>query len=195
MVKTRLDPPAFKSRRITQPLVEPGSMHAVAGAIDVAAKQAFVRLHQLRRLRCDGPANRASEAPVAPQTADVKRVAQHRLDKLEPGVGPLPRIERNGDAALEQRFQCALDKTLAAAMGRVALANNGEAQASAPYCRGAGGANQFRQPRANAFDGECGEALGNLATAAAVDAARPARMIRRGDYSMRHRPRTPLEFS
>src|ERR1019366_7397252 len=99
-------------------------MHAVARAIHIAAKQKLVRLHQFRRLFCDDTAYRASEAPVAPQTADIKRVAQHRFDKLEPGVGPLPRIERNGDAALEQRFQCGLDKTLGAAIRRVTLAHD-----------------------------------------------------------------------
>ena len=121
-IKLRKNP--FPGRQIRSPSIKPCGMHSVARAIDVAAKQALVRLHQFRRLFCDGTAHGAGEAPVAPQTADIERVAQHRLDKLEASVGPLPRIERNSDAALEQRFQCALDKTLGAAVRRIALPND-----------------------------------------------------------------------
>ena len=111
-------------RRVAQPLLEPDPVHAVAGAIDVAAQQPLVRLHQFRRLAGDAGANRAGEAPVAPQATDIGRVAQHRFDQLQPRLRPAPGVERDGDAALEQSFERALDEALGAAVGRVALADD-----------------------------------------------------------------------
>src|SRR5256885_14868616 len=56
-------------------VVEPLRVHSVAGAVDVATRNAFVRLHDIERAAGDLTAHRACEAPVAPQAPDVKRVA------------------------------------------------------------------------------------------------------------------------
>ena len=102
-------------------------MHAVARAVDVAAEQALVRLHQVEMRVRDRAADRAREAPVAPQAADVERIDDVRLEQLQLGLRPFARVERDGDVALEQRLQRAFDEALGAAEGRVALADDRDA--------------------------------------------------------------------
>ena len=54
-------------------------MHAVAGAVDVAAGDPLVRLHEVERLAGEPRAHRAGEAPVAPEPTDVERVHLEHL--------------------------------------------------------------------------------------------------------------------
>ncbi len=54
-------------------------------------------------------ANERHAARAKPQSrqsaADVERIADHRLDQLQARLRPRPRIQRNRDVALEQRFE------------------------------------------------------------------------------------------
>ena len=71
-----------------------------------------------------------------------------RLDQLQPRLRPLARVQRDRDAALEQRLQRRLDEALGAAVRRVALADDRE-----PHQRSAAlgfGAAARRAPRARA---------------------------------------------
>ena len=54
-------------------LGEPGAVHAVAGAEDVAARDALVRLHDVGPVARERRAHGAREARVAPDAADVVR--------------------------------------------------------------------------------------------------------------------------
>src|SRR5215470_20296341 len=101
-------------------------MHAVAGAKDVAAEQALVRLHEIQLRPPDLAAGGAREAPVAPQAAEVERIDDVRLHQLEVRLRPLARVQRDRYVALEQRFERALDEAFRPAVGRVALANDRE---------------------------------------------------------------------
>jgi hypothetical protein len=74
---------AASAERVAQALLQPDRVDAVAGAIDVAAEHALVRLHQVGLRRADGAGDGAREAPVAPQAAQVERIADVRLDQLQ----------------------------------------------------------------------------------------------------------------
>ena len=55
-------------------LLEPHCVYAVTGAKHVAASQPLVRLDELRPRASDSPADGITEADIAPQSADVKRI-------------------------------------------------------------------------------------------------------------------------
>ena len=101
-------------------------MHAVARAVDVAAKQPLVRLHQFGRLFRDGTTDGTRKTPVAPEAADVERIADDGLDQLQPRLRPLPGVKRDRDAALEQRLERTFDEALRAPVRRVALPDDGQ---------------------------------------------------------------------
>ena len=68
-------------RRVAQALLEPDRVHAVAGAVDVAAGDALVRLHERRRHRARARAQAARAKPASRQrAADVGRVDDHGVD-------------------------------------------------------------------------------------------------------------------
>src|SRR5256885_2002205 len=56
-------------------VVQPLRVHSVARAVDVTTDDPFVRLHEIERPAGDLTAHCPCEAPVAPQAADVKRIA------------------------------------------------------------------------------------------------------------------------
>lgn len=123
MPRIRADTQPLQRGSSTQALFEPGGVDAVAGAIDIAAKHALVRLHQIRLRARDFARDRALKAPIAPQVAGIEGVADVRLDQLQPGFRPFPRVQRDGDIALQQRFQRAFEKTLGTAVRRIALSD------------------------------------------------------------------------
>jgi hypothetical protein len=102
---------ALERRRVGEPLVEVHGVDAVAGAEHVAARDALVRLHEVRLAAADRLAHAAREARVAPQPAEVERVDDVRLDQREARLGPLARVERDRHAALEQRLERALRRS------------------------------------------------------------------------------------
>src|SRR5258708_34097923 len=59
------------SAEVAQPL----RVHPVTGAVDVATRNAFVRLHDIEGTAGDLTAHRTCEAPVAPQAAAAKPIA------------------------------------------------------------------------------------------------------------------------
>src|SRR5690349_22320567 len=101
---------------------EPAPVHAVAGAIDVAAGNAFVRLHDVKALAPPGRARGAREGPVAPYLADVERV--HAQHAARAPAFRLPRNQRHFGAGALERRQRARDETLGAAKCVVALAHD-----------------------------------------------------------------------
>ena len=54
--------------------IEPAPMHAIARAVDLAARDALVRLHDVEAAAPPGVARGARERPVAPQVSDMKGV-------------------------------------------------------------------------------------------------------------------------
>jgi len=56
-------------------LGQPLAVNAIAGAVYVAAGDTLVRLNQVEILVCQRAADATGEAPVAPQAAEVKGVA------------------------------------------------------------------------------------------------------------------------
>ena len=95
-------------------------MHTVAGAIHITTGDAFVRLHQIEIFPRQRTTDTARKAPVAPDVADIERIADHRRDDavLFPSAGD----EGNGDVVLLQCRQRMIDKTFRAAKRRVARA-------------------------------------------------------------------------
>src|SRR3954462_6014570 len=124
MVRTDGDAQALEDTRRACTQLEPAPVHAVAGAIDIAARDTLVRLHDVEPLAPPRGARGARKRPVAPHLADVEGInAQHaarapalRLarDQRHLGAGALERRQRPGDEAL------------GAAIGRVALAHDRE---------------------------------------------------------------------
>src|SRR5258708_18019567 len=106
--------------------LEPAPVHAVPGAIDVAARNALVRLHHVEGFAAPGSARRAGERPVAPQVADMERIdAQHAPRSPARGAA---RDEGDFGAGALQRRQGARDEALGAAIGVIALADDGQFQ-------------------------------------------------------------------
>ena len=75
VVGTERDSDALDKARGTLAVDQPLAMHAVTGAIDVAAGYALVRLDQVETLRFDRCADGARKTPVTPHPAEIKRVA------------------------------------------------------------------------------------------------------------------------
>ena len=202
----RIDPHAGAAKRpeMAQPLIEPGGVDAIAGAEDVAAEKTLVRLDEIDVGAAERLAHRACEACVAPQSADVKRIDDPRLHAFRTAPRPTARVKRDGDAARDQRRERLLEKSLGAAEGRVALADDGEPQSvgNAPISPGAGAAAPALHARGfveqrdelpvHGGDVERRQAFGHLAATAAVDAARTAGMHARHDDTLGHHPRPPL---
>src|SRR3989442_3388558 len=69
------EPQAAKRPESGAPVLEPLGVHTVAGAVDVAAVDALVRLHEIERPTGGLAATPPGEAPVGPKAADVKRLA------------------------------------------------------------------------------------------------------------------------
>ena len=126
-VRGAREPKALGRRRVLRPLLESDRVDAVARAVDVAAEHRLVRFDEARHR----PANRAArgvrEAPVAPEPADVERIADHRFDQLQARLRPRPRIQRNGDVALEQRFERPFGSALDGAVRMVILPDDRKA--------------------------------------------------------------------
>jgi len=80
----RVDPDAEASqpRQVSQTLVEPRGVHAVAGAKEVATGEALVRLDERCAVARECLADSPREARVAPQAADVKRIDDAGLDSM-----------------------------------------------------------------------------------------------------------------
>ncbi len=105
------------------PIVQPLRVHAVARAIDVAAGDALVRLHQVERGPRNLAADRAREAPVAPHPAEVERIA---ADHAAGGPGPRPRQHGHRETASGERAERALDESLGTPLRVVALPYDGD---------------------------------------------------------------------
>src|SRR6266702_620266 len=118
------EPQAAKRTESGAPVLEPLGVHAVAGAVDVAAVDALVRLHEIERPTGDLAAHRAGEAPVAPKAADVERVAANQAPG---GADPFASEDGYRHTLPAERAEGALDEALGAPVGAVALPHQGEA--------------------------------------------------------------------
>jgi hypothetical protein len=105
---------------------QPGGMHAVSRAEDVAAGDALVELHQIVATRSDHAPHAAGETSIAPGAAEVEGVAAH------PGGFPRPAAgdDLHRHALRPQGVERTRDETLRAAVGRVGLADDGEFHAA-----------------------------------------------------------------
>ena len=105
-------------------VLEPLAMHAVAGAVDVAAGDALVRLHEVEALGGEPRAHGAREAAVAPQPSDVERID---LERARRGTRrPLARDDRHLRALLRERVQRTRDEPFRSAVRVVALPDDGD---------------------------------------------------------------------
>src|SRR5688572_27063394 len=96
-------------------------MHAVACAVDVAARDTLVRLHHVEMLAPPRIARGAGERPVAPQVADVERVDAQEAPRAPAAF--FARDQRELGARALERGQRASDETLGAAVRTVALSD------------------------------------------------------------------------
>src|SRR5712691_4880959 len=126
---------SFQYRGRAAPQVEPAAMHAVAGAVDVAARDALVRLHDVEAHAPPRLARGACERPVAPQVADVKGIDAQQAPRT-PALAAARDQRDLGPRALERR-QGAGNKPLGAPIRAVTLPHQGELQHYARSSRAA----------------------------------------------------------
>src|SRR5712692_5290713 len=117
------EPQPAKRAKSGAPVLEPLGVHAVAGPVDIAAVDALMRLHELKRPAGDLAAHGAGETPVAPKAADVKRIA---ADQASGVADPFAREHGYRYTLPAERAECALDEALGTPVGVVALPNQGE---------------------------------------------------------------------
>src|SRR5262249_22936011 len=113
---------------VGQPLRVP----AVAGAVDVAARDALVRLDQVEAAAPELGAHRPRETPVSPDATDMERVA---ADHATGVPYPLAREQGDRDALRVERVDRPLDETLGAAVRVVALPHQRELHGAQPGAR------------------------------------------------------------
>ncbi len=131
MVGIERDAEALEGPGRSAPDVEPFRVHAVAGAVDAAAGDALVRLHQVEAASLPGLARGARERRVAPGITDVEGVDGEETPRA-PAVG-LARDQRQFRARALERRQRAFDEALGPAVGVVALPDQRQAHSvSAP---------------------------------------------------------------
>src|SRR5467141_725482 len=125
----------LQNRGRAAPQVEPAAMHAVARAVDIAARDALVRLHDVEALAPPRLARDARERPVAPQVSDMEGIDAQQAPRA-PAFAAARDQRDFGPRALERR-QGAGDKPLGAPIGVVALPYQGKFQHYARSSRAA----------------------------------------------------------
>src|SRR5437773_9097486 len=104
-------------------VVQPLGVHPVARAVDVATRDALVRLHQVKRPAGDFAAYGPREAPVPPYATDVKRIAANHRARV---AGPFARQHGHRDSLRAERAARPFDKSFRAPVSAVALPHQGE---------------------------------------------------------------------
>src|SRR2546425_1761141 len=122
-----------RSRALSQ--LEPAAMHAVARAVDVAARDALVRLHYVEALSSPRRGRGARERPVAPQVSDMEGIDAQQAPRA-PALAAARDQRDFGSRALERR-QGAGNKPLGAPIRAVTLPHQGELQHYARSSRAA----------------------------------------------------------
>src|SRR4030095_15638953 len=107
-------------------LAEPGAVPAVARPEDVPTLDPFVRLHEVGPVARERRTHGACEARVAPDAADVERIADDGRDAPGAFSRPFARVDADLHATLRERVDRALDEPLRSAEGRVTLAPDAE---------------------------------------------------------------------
>ncbi len=110
-----------------EPQFQPLAVHAIARAIEIAAGNPLVRLHQVEALAPPRGARRPGEGRVAPPAAEVGRV--HAQDAARAPAFPAPRDQGDLAAGALERTQRLRNEALGAAVRRIALAHDGQ-----PHC-------------------------------------------------------------
>src|ERR1022692_1998697 len=113
-------------------LIEPRPVQAVSGAKHVTTLDPIVRLNNLGSVSRQRFPDRAREARVPPQTADVERIANDGLEAAGARRRPIARINADADVALEQCVDCPLEKALSPTESRITLSNDTEPHFAAP---------------------------------------------------------------
>src|SRR5258706_8701816 len=101
-------------------------MHAVAGAVDVAAGNALVRLHDVEAFAPPRRARRARERPVAPEIADVEGIDGEGAARAPTGIFSANQCYFRA-ASLERRHGAG-DEALRSAVGVVFLSDDRDFQ-------------------------------------------------------------------
>src|SRR5216683_1743806 len=126
---------SFQYRSRAAPQVEPAAMHAVTRAVDVAARDALVRLHDVEAHAPPGLARGARERPVAPQVADMKGIDAQQAPRAPAFAAA--RDQRDVRPRALERRQGAGNEPLGAPIRVVALAHQGKFQHYARSSRAA----------------------------------------------------------
>ena len=128
--KSRLDRGQYK---LAAALFEPGCVHAVTGAKNIAAGNAFVRLHQIKLFPRQGALDAAGKTPVATEAPQMLR------STLDNGMfllaaGPFARDQRQGQRALAlgEGIERRGDKAFGTAKRVIALAHQRKADSHRP---------------------------------------------------------------
>ena len=112
---------------------EPLAMDAIAGAIDVATRNALVGLHQVERTRGEHAPHAACKARVTPEPAEVERIAR---DDVEWRVrSPPARQQGHFEPVCLQHAGQALHVPFGAAERAVGLTEESDAERPHAECR------------------------------------------------------------
>ena len=106
--------------------IQPGGMDAVAGAIDVAAGNALMALHQVEAAFGDQALHGARKAGIAPGPSQVERRQAQAVRAAGRLALPLPRDHGDIDTPGREGGDGTFDEALGAAEGRVLLAHDGK---------------------------------------------------------------------
>ena len=117
-------------------LLQPDPMHAVAGAKHVAPGNALVALDQIGAMYGPRRSHTMRKSPVAPDVANVKRVADYRRKRAF-ARRPCARIQRQGHILPLERGERVGDKALGPAVRRVALPGDADFHLSVERARAA----------------------------------------------------------
>src|SRR6266571_4731687 len=110
-------------------VVQPLSVHPVAGAVDIATGDALVRLNEIKRTAGDFAAHRPREAPVAPYATDVKRIAANHRARV---AGPLACQHGHRNTLLAEGTARPFDEAFGTPVSAVALPHQGDVHSLVP---------------------------------------------------------------
>src|SRR5215470_9039465 len=105
---------------------QPLAMDAVAGAIDSKTRDTVMRLYQVERLGAKHATNPVSKARVAPEPAEMERIAGN--DSKCGGRGPVARQQCHLEPFGLQRRRQTLHVTFGTAEGAVPLTQQGDTE-------------------------------------------------------------------
>ena len=127
MIGTQGGADALPRRDDARPLLQPDAMHAVAGAKNIAARDALVALDNIEPLFFPAGARRARKTALARNPSQLRRIADVQMPVGIRRSLPAARDDIEIQLLAAKRFQRARDKAFGAAVGAILLSDDRQA--------------------------------------------------------------------